>query len=150
MSSNKIEIYCDGSSEGNSTGKGGWAYVILVNGVEYARNSGGLKVATNNIAEISAAIEGMEFVLNDSINNLPNREIVLISDSQLVLKYATREWSCKSFHLVSLYCRLCKLFKSLGATTRWVKGHNKDTYNEICDALAKHAKEELMNGLQKE
>jgi ribonuclease HI len=136
-----VEIYCDGSSEGNSTGKGGWGYVIVVDGVKKSESSGHLKVATNNIAEIRAAIAGMSHVQGNAELCGEGNEVVLVSDSQLVLKYATGEYMCRKAHLVPLYIELRKLFKELSAKTRWVKGHAGDVNNERCDELAKAAKE---------
>ena len=136
----KVEIYSDGSSEGNSTGRGGWSYVIVVDGVKYRENSGHLAKATNNIAEITGAIEGLAYVTSDSTLCTAS-EVILISDSQLVLRYATGEYQCRKFHLVPYYIKLRNFFKHLNATTRWVKGHTGDTYNERCDELAKAARE---------
>jgi ribonuclease HI len=139
-----IEIYCDGSSEGNSTGKGGWAYVLVVDGVKATEGSGHLAKATNNIAEITAAISGLKaassYIRNCSTPNDDGLGVTLISDSQLVLRYATGEYQCKKWHLVPLYIELRKLYKEIGATTRWVKGHAGDPNNERCDELAKAAK----------
>jgi ribonuclease HI len=132
----KLEVYCDGSSEGNSTGSGGWAYVIVRDGEKVHEASGHLNVATNNIAEITAAIEGLTYVLGQS-GLCDAEEIVLVSDSQLVLRYATGEYKCKAFHLVPYYIKLRKLYGQAKAKTRWVKGHSGDKFNEECDVLAK-------------
>lgn len=137
----KVELYCDGSSEGNSSGRGGWAYVVVADGVKVHEANGHLSVATNNIAEITAACEGLAWFLGPTGLHASATEVVLVSDSQLVLRYATGEYKCKAFHLVPLYIKLRKLYGQAKATTRWVKGHNGDTYNELCDQLAKSAKE---------
>ena len=134
----KLEIYADGS--GNTLqGTGGYGWVIVRDSLEVARGSGFLPIATNNVAEISAAIKGLEHALT-----LPNfgeyTEVVLVSDSQLVLRYATGEYKCKAFHLVPLYIKLRSLYSQTKATTRWVKGHSGDEFNEICDELAKTAR----------
>ena len=65
----KLEIYCDGSATIAEL-PGGWSYVIVIEGIEYKRESGGLHKATNNVAEIQAAIEGMQFVLRCQSNGL--------------------------------------------------------------------------------
>jgi ribonuclease HI len=135
----RVEIYCDGSSEGNSTGKGGYGYVIVVDGVKHSEGSGHMPVATNNTAEITAAIEGLKYVSGNSAL-CGASEIIIVSDSQLVLKYATGEYRCKKPHLIPFYIELRKYYGQLKATTRWVKGHNGDKYNETCDRLAKAAK----------
>lgn len=133
-----IEVYCDGSA---TTGDkpGGWAFIILVDGVKRTEGSGHLAKATNNVAEITAAIRGLEHVLNDP-SLLCATTITLTSDSQLTLKYATGEYQCRKYHLVPLYCKLRQLHDKLKITTRWVKGHTGEEHNERCDELAKAAR----------
>lgn len=139
----KLEIYCDGSATIAEL-PGGWSYVIVIEGIEYKRESGGLHKATNNVAEIQAAIEGMQFVLRCQSNGLvpitEDLEITLVSDSQLVLRYASGQYQCKAFHLIPYYTKLRTLYKTLNASGRWVKGHNGNHFNEICDKLAKSAR----------
>lgn len=140
----QIEVYCDGSAT-TAEKPGGFAYVIVIDGVEFKRQNGGLHKATNNVAEISSAIEGMQYVIGcQTDGTLPSNsedlQVVIVSDSQLVLRYATGEYNCKAYHLVPYYTKLRTLFKELNATTRWIKGHSGDRYNEICDKLAKEAR----------
>ena len=141
----KVEIYCDGSAT-TADLPGGWGYVIVIDGKEWQRQSGGLPSATNNVAEITAAIEGLSTFVglkNSSGSPIsPTATVELVSDSQLVLKYATGEYRCKAMHLVPLYIKLRNLYGKAGAKTRWVKGHTGDHFNEICDKLAKGAREQ--------
>jgi ribonuclease HI len=133
-----VEVYCDGSA---TTGDqpGGWAFVILVDGNKITEGSGHLAKATNNVAELTAAIRGLEHVLNSpSLSGAVS--ITLVSDSQLVLKYANGQYQCRKYHLVPLYCKLRQLHDKLKVTTRWVKGHSGEEHNERCDALAKAAR----------
>jgi len=65
---------------------------------------------------------------------------ILVSDSQLVLRYASGEYQCRKPHLVPLYCKLRQLHNKLNIKTRWVKGHSGDLHNERCDILAKTAR----------
>lgn len=134
-----VEVYCDGSA---TTGDkpGGWAFVILVDGVKVAEGSGHLAKATNNVAEITAAISGLEHVLNDARFS-GAVSITLVSDSQLTLKYASGEYQCRKYHLVPLYCKLRQLNDKLKITTRWVRGHSGEEHNERCDELAKAARD---------
>jgi len=141
----KIEIYSDGSSDGKSGGIGGWAFVIVIDGVKVYEKNGSEAGATNNSVEIRAAIEGLKYVDN-YLTSQPtvgavNREVILRSDSQLVLGYATRRYQCKAMHLLPLYLELNKLFSKLGAKDSWVKGHSGNEFNEVCDKLAKSARE---------
>lgn len=134
-----VEIYSDGSAT-TADLPGGWAYVICVDGVKQRENSGSLAKATNNVAELTGAIEGMRDVASDPVLSKATT-ITLISDSQLVLRYATGEYQCRKYHLVPLYIQLRKYYGQLKATTRWVRGHTGDEQNERCDELAKAARE---------
>lgn len=142
----KIEVYTDGSAT-VATKPGGWSYVIVVDGKELKHQSGGLALATNNVAEITAAIEGLDEVIrlkNSGSSNIdPNADVELVSDSQLVLKYASGEYRCKAMHLIPLYIKLRGLYGQTNAKTRWVRGHSGDHFNEICDKLAKSARESM-------
>ena len=141
---NKV-IYCDGSSDGKTGGKGGWGYVILVDGVKVYEANGSENSATNNSMEIRGAIEGLKYTAS-YLATKPVvcgalREVILRSDSQLMLGYASGRYRCKAMHLLPLYLELKKLFSNLNAKDEWVKGHAGDTYNEQCDKLAKAARE---------
>jgi ribonuclease HI len=152
-----VEIYTDGSAT-TADKPGGWAFVICVDGVQVAEGSGGLDSATNNVAEVTAAIRGLDYLntndvpgcdfssLDDSDkenNSSGGTRVVLISDSQLTLKWATGEYQCKKWHLIPLVIELRKLLKKLNATTKWVKGHAGQEQNERCDQLAKAARESV-------
>ena len=148
----KIEVYSDGSSDGKSGGVGGWAFVILIDGVVVHEGSGSEVNATNNSVEIKGAIEGLRYV-DCYLATKPNpsgtlREVILWSDSQLVLGYATGRYRCKALHLLPLYIELRKFFGKLNAKDEWVKGHSGEPNNERCDLLAKAAREASNNQLQ--
>ena len=137
----KLEIYCDGSSEGNATGCGGYGYVIVLDGEELASGSDHLAQATNNSAELAAAVKGCHAALGlISLMEKKPDEVSLVSDSKLVLGYADGSYKCKALHLAPLCIELRKAYSLLKAKTRWVRGHNGDKYNEQCDKLAKAAK----------
>ena len=136
----KVEIYTDGS--GTSMGSpGGWAFVVIVDGVKVHEESGSEANATNNTMELTAGLKGLEY----ASANYAGNDIVLISDSQLVLNFAKGTWECKKLHLALLASKLNTLFKSLNATDRWVKGHSGDEHNERCDVLAGEARKALQN-----
>ena len=137
----KIDVYSDGS--GNTfDSDGGWGFRILVDDVLLVDGSGYLPAATNNVAELTAAIEGLKAAKNYIENMKPEKpEVTLISDSQLVLGYANGQYKCKAVHLGQLYIQVKKLFEELNTTAKWVKGHSGDEHNEACDLLAKTARE---------
>ena len=135
-----VEVYSDGSgtSFGNS---GGWAFVVVVDGVKAHEDSGSEANATNNTMELTAALNGLKYVASDMQYN--GADVVLISDSQLVLGFATGKWVCKKLHLALLANSLNRHFAELKAKDKWVKGHSGDEFNERCDVLAGAAREAM-------
>lgn len=136
----KIEVYSDGS--GNTfDSDGGYGWRLVVDGTMLAEGNGYLAKATNNVAEITAAIEGLKYARSylqqHSVQQAGPHSVVLVADSQLVLGYATGAYKCKALHLAPLYIELKKAFQAVGATTRWVRGHSGDEHNEAVDKLAK-------------
>jgi ribonuclease HI len=146
-----IEVYSDGSAT-TSDKPGGYGFVICVDGVKVCEGSGSFPRGSNNFAEISAAISGLEYVASYDLTgvDVSNTEpdIVLISDSKLVCGYADGSYQCRKPHLLPLMLKLRKVYRKLGAKTRWVRGHSGDEFNEVCDRLAKAAREALSNQLQ--
>lgn len=139
----KVEIYADGS--GNTfDSDGGYGWRLVVDGVLVTEGNGYLSSATNNVAEITAAIEGLKYagtyISKLGVQLQATDQVVLVSDSQLVLGYANGNYRCKALHLTQLYIELRKVYGAVGATTRWVKGHTGDEHNEGCDKLAKAAR----------
>jgi ribonuclease HI len=136
-----IEVYSDGSAT-TADKPGGYAFVICVEKVKVAEGSGHLPKATNNVAEITAAISGLEYIATHDLPGVDETgEVVLVSDSKLVLGYADGSYQCKAMHLLPLMLKLRKLFRQVNATTRWERGHQGEPNNERCDELAKAARE---------
>ena len=136
----KIEVYADGS--GNTfDSDGGWGTVLVVDGVSIKELSGYLPKATNNVAELTAAIMGLKYAdAYIQAAKLTDYEVILVSDSQLTLGYANGLYKCKAIHLSKLFIEIKGLYNKLNCEARWVKGHNGDEFNEKCDKLAGEAR----------
>lgn len=135
-------IFTDGSCLSNPNGAGGYAAVILKDNEEYDRVCGGEDSTTNNRMELLAVIKALE-TLGGS-----NKNICIMSDSQYVcngyVKGWVSAWKRNDWHTSSgaevqnksLWIMLDNLVATHNVTFRWVKGHNGNKYNEICDELA--------------
>lgn len=139
----KIEVYSDGSGNTFSS-DGGYGWRLVVDGVFVSEGNGYLPSATNNVAELTAAISGLNhastYINSPAILAQGPHEVVLISDSQLVLGYASGRYQCKALHLTSLYIQLRKIYGDVKASGRWIKGHSGDEHNEAVDKLAGSAR----------
>lgn len=137
---NLVQVYSDGSAT-TADKPGGYAYVIVTDGVVLESGSGGIPSSTNNVAELTAALSGLERVKE---LGLKYKTLELVSDSMLVLNYTNGNWKCKKMHLAMLHAKLRKLHEELKVNTMWVKGHSGNEHNETCDQLAKAERDKLM------
>ncbi|MFZ2649719.1 MAG: ribonuclease H [Burkholderiaceae bacterium] len=143
--------YTDGACAPRNPGPAGWGAVLLPpTGQPASEHYGFIGPGTNQIAELTAAIEGLSRVP-------PDAAVELVSDSQYVLKGLSEwraGWERKGFKNskgacvanLALWQRLFALADARKVTTRWVRGHNGDRYNERADELANLALEVKGNG----
>lgn len=138
-----IEVYTDGSATVASK-PGGFGYVLVIDGVKHSEGNGHMQRATNNDAEMEAAIQGMAAVVRllMSMPNVPN-EVHLRSDSQIVLNWANGNSAFKQSAKIQKYDQLRSLYTRLKAQTKWVKGHSGHEHNERCDVLANLGRHKL-------
>lgn len=132
-----IEVYSDGSATTKDK-PGGWGYVVVIDGVKHSEGKGHMAGASNNDAEMEAAIQGLAAVLKLFSKTLesPQDIVTLVSDSQLILGWASGVYRFKQADKYAKYKQLEFLMKRLSAKTRHVKGHSGDEHNERCDKLA--------------
>lgn len=137
-------VYADGACAPSNPGPSGWgAVVIPPDGRGESDHYGFIGPGTNQIAELTAAIEGL--------SRVPTGEgVELVSDSQYVLKGLSEwraGWERRGFRNakgepvanLALWKRLFAVADERRVRTRWVRGHNGDPYNERADALANQA-----------
>lgn len=136
-------IYTDGSCLGNP-GPGGVGIVVLKDGIEIDRLSFGEKYTTNNRMELLATMSGIAYVKE---NFGYNSQIKVMTDSKYVVDGMTSwriGWKKKNWKPCKANLDLWKVIDVLGddCQYQWVKGHNKDHFNEIADKLALAAAKE--------
>lgn len=140
-----IEVYSDGSATTNQK-PGGWAWVMLIDGSKYSEGSGHLEKASNNDAELEAAIQGLEaaYKLISSPVTMVSATlpitVTLIADSQLVLGWTNGTYTFRQQDKIEKYKRLKMLVALMNVKTQWVEGHTGDEHNERCDTLANEAR----------
>jgi ribonuclease HI len=138
----KIEVYTDGSAT-TSDKPGGWAFRIVGNGTAIYESSGRMENATNNDAELEAALQGLEYLKTkyDISGRDPKLDdIYLVSDSQLVLGWSSGKYRIRQKEKIERVERARAFMEALGAKPKWVKGHSTDVHNIRCDKLAKNAR----------
>ena len=138
-----ITIYSDGGCSPNP-GKGSWAFIAIKDEEETIRSSC-IGQATNNICELTAAIEALKYAAS-----LGEDDVSLYLDSNYVKlgitewipiwtnpKPGRRAWITAGGNPVKnqeLWVQLQALSVSFKHISwNWVKGHNGDHYNEMVD-----------------
>jgi len=148
----KVEIYTDGACTGNP-GKGGFGAVLIYNGNE-KRISKGFRKTTNNRMELMAAIEALKLLKEDCA-------VDLYSDSKYLTDAINQKWLSswqkngwkkadkKPVLNRDLWEQLIALLEKHSVTFIWVKGHDGNEYNEICDSMAVEAYTESADNIDK-
>lgn len=151
----KIEVYTDGSATTKDK-PGGYGWVIVVNGTFYMEGSGSIPSATNNDAELEAAVIGLSNVLREwnegrlGESNIKSLGMVnLVSDSQIILGWTSGKYRFKQEAKRKKYDQLQYLVERLRVNTRWVRGHSGDQWNERCDELAGKQRDAAMGVVRK-
>lgn len=138
------KIYADGSCIPNP-GKGALSYVILHKDKVIKKHSKAYKLTTNNRMELLGVIEALKTLP-------PHSKAEVYLDSQYVVnsinkRWLTR-WIAKSYTGVKnqdLWKQISDLITKYTVTFKWIKGHNGDIYNELCDKMAKKASNRPLN-----
>lgn len=132
-----IEVYTDGSATVASK-PGGYGYVIVIDGVKHSEGNGHIDRATNNDAELEAAVQGLAATVRFLMQNteIKGPQVHLRSDSQIVLNWANGTSKFKQEAKMHKYHQLASLVTRLRAKTVWVRGHSGHEHNERCDILA--------------
>ncbi|NIO17711.1 MAG: reverse transcriptase-like protein [Deltaproteobacteria bacterium] len=108
----KYFLYIDGASRGNP-GKSGAGYVVKnVKGEEVGSGSRYIGIQTNNYAEYTALLHGLELSCEIGI-----RDVEILSDSQLLVRQLQGEYKVRSPNIDPLYRRALKLLENFNSAT---------------------------------
>lgn len=94
-------VACDGASRGNPGPAGAGAQITDDDGVVLAEIAEGLGETTNNVAEYTAVIRGLE-----RARELGATQVLLRSDSQLLINQLTGRYRVRTPHLQPLHDRV--------------------------------------------
>ena len=150
------EVYTDGATTGNgkANAPGGWAYVILKDGVMIAQDSGGEVGTTNQRMELTAALNACREV--EKMNAFA--QVKIYSDSAYLVNCWKQNWwrawqangwknsKKESVANQDLWMGLIHFFEKVpnGYDFVKVKGHSGNEWNELVDKMAVRAKESVM------
>jgi ribonuclease HI len=142
-------LYTDGGCHGNP-GPGAWAFV-LETPTGTVRLYGAESDTTNNRMELSAVIEGLEYI---RLNTECRGATICRTDSRYVQQGITdwiRTWKRNGWRTAGkkavknqdLWKRLDALVEAIQPSWEWVRGHAGEAGNEECDALVQQGIREL-------
>ena len=130
-----LVLFADGASRGNP-GPASLGAVLVRDGEEIARISRSLGVRTNNYAEYSAVIAGLEYVLDQGLE----KDLLIRMDSKLVVEQLSGRWKIKHPDLMELARVAQVLLRQLNAKLEWIPRE----LNFLADEAANQALDGLL------
>ena len=128
----KTRLFTDGGARGNP-GPAAYGYVLEAeDGTVLAAEGEAIGTATNNIAEYSGLVAGLQRALE-----LHVPEVEVVSDSELMVKQMRGEYRVKNEALQELWARASRLERrfAVGVTYTAVRRE----HNELADRLVNEA-----------
>jgi ribonuclease HI len=127
----KARLFTDGGSRGNP-GPAAYAFVLEAeDGTVLDARGEAIGVATNNVAEYSALIAGLERAVEVGVD-----ELEVVSDSELMVKQMRGEYKVKNRALQDLFLEASRLARNLGRVTYTAV---RREHNELADSLVNEA-----------
>ena len=127
----RARLSTDGGARGNP-GPAAYAYVLEVDdGTVLAAHGEPIGVATNNVAEYRALVEGLRRAVELGVS-----EIEVVSDSELLVKQMRGEYKVKNAALRELFLEASRLARHLDAV---VYTAVRREHNELADRLVNEA-----------
>ena len=127
----KARLSTDGGARGNP-GPAAFAYVLeAADGTVLAAHGEKIGVATNNVAEYSALVAGLEKAAELQVS-----EVEVVSDSELLVKQMRGEYRVKNEALRELSLEAARLARRIGKVTYTAV---RREHNELADRLVNEA-----------
>jgi ribonuclease HI len=127
----KAKLFTDGGARGNP-GPAAFGYVLEAeDGTVLDARGEKIGIATNNVAEYSALIAGLEAAAERGVT-----ELEVVSDSELVVKQMRGEYKVKNEALRQLSLEATRLARKLGKV---VYTAVRREHNELADRLVNEA-----------
>jgi ribonuclease HI len=130
-----VKLSTDGGARGNP-GPAAYGYVLEdEDGTVLAAHGERIGIATNNVAEYSALIAGLEKAIELGLD-----EVEVVSDSELMVKQMRGEYRVKNEALQELWSRARRLAGQVGSVgyTAVRREHNKLADTLVNEALDTH------------
>jgi ribonuclease HI len=129
----RAHLYVDGASRGNP-GPAAIGWVIVTGDGIFTEGSRRIGTTTNNCAEYEALVHGLSVAAESGFDRVEVR-----SDSELVVRQVTGEWSVNDPDLREYRVRVRELLTEFGS---WSLSHVPREINERADELANEAFED--------
>ena len=127
----KVRLSTDGGARGNP-GPAAYGYVLEgEDGTVLAAHGETIGIATNNVAEYSALIAGLE-----KARELAVDEVEVVSDSELMVKQMRGEYRVKNEALRELSLEAARLARRIGRVSYTAV---RREHNELADRLVNEA-----------
>ena len=127
----KAKLSTDGGARGNP-GPAAYGYVLEADdGTVLAAHGERIGVATNNVAEYRALVDGLQ-----RASELGVEELEVVSDSELLVKQMRGEYRVKNETLRGLHSEASGLARRLGSVTYTAV---RREHNELADRLVNEA-----------
>lgn len=138
----RARLHTDGGARGNPGPAGIGAVLFDPDGNVIGELARGIGSATNNVAEYTALVEGLELALRKGVTKLE-----VFMDSQLVVSQVKGEWKIKNERLRSLAAKAQSLLSKFDSATL---SHVRREQNSDADKLANQGMDQAQLDLEDE
>ena len=144
----EVIVHTDGGCRGNP-GPGAWACVIQF-GNEWWQRAAAIECTTNNRMELQAAIQALKALNRPcSVSLFTDSDYLRQGITQWIRGWQKKGWKTSTGDPVKnrdLWQELDERARIHRVQWHWVRGHNGNRWNELCDRLATEAIDRLIRG----